>query len=461
MDETALNILITSTFNPAGMAEASAMMSAMGQNFDTTTAKTKTLAAETAGLAAVQANHPASGKKFEESMRASATVLGETGGAADNLSRKLGGIQSLMGSGMGMTIGALAGAAVLGIGIEASKSAADQSDKNAAAQANLAQAFAATGKSLDSAQPSIQRWLDSNRQNIADVNVARDGMAMFVRAGFDLPTAMDAMGAAVNLAAIKHVDLATAQRSVLLGMEGNARGLKDLGIDLKTITGADDNATNAHKALDAATKGVDSATRSHDLAVQHLTDVEHQLAGKHTLTASEAIKLRDAHQKVDDTSRSLADAQGKVSDAQNDVNNSMSTAKGVLQEVRDKTANGTGALTDLEKKQNDTNRQWSDFSNRIGPDVNRAHANMIQDQGALFGWLDKNYGAISNVTGALAFLVTSGAAHPDWNSFFGSLHSNLDSLLGKIGALHGGLSGGFSIPNRAGGGGGGANDFMT
>jgi hypothetical protein len=88
-----------------------------------------------------------SSANLEEAMHHGSITLGEYGQQWDGLSRKLGGVQGLMNSGLGLGLAGLAGAAALGLGVAGAKSAVDNAEQQEKAYASLAQAAAIKGQS--------------------------------------------------------------------------------------------------------------------------------------------------------------------------------------------------------------------------------------------------------------------------------------------------------------------------
>ena len=321
--------------------------------------------AQTRHTAAVK-EHTISERDLSREAAISARAMGQLGAAGGeaverftNLTTAAGGLQ-----------GTLLGVGVLGLGavVEGTKSAIEQSERHERAVKDLEQAYEASGIFLDLYRGKIQNFLDTNRRFITDQEQAREGFAMMTRAGLDQNMVFEAMNVSLDLAALKHITLEDAERRVLLGLEGNARGLKELGIQLKTIQGEDDNTAKAAKNLEEATKKVEEATKAHEIAARRLLEMETALKDKgHKPTHEELLKLEDAQKKAKDSSDELTAAQAKQKEAHEATTHAVDTQNKTLAELKDKTDQGRKSTTDLEQSTNDLRRSWQDLSDQAGP----------------------------------------------------------------------------------------------
>jgi len=78
--------------------------------------------------------------------------------------------------------------------------------------------------------------------------------------GLNWSQVMAAMGPITDMAAAKHLDLATAARDVLLGMQGSGRALKELGITLPPTIPSATMLASAITALGKAQEKVATTT---------------------------------------------------------------------------------------------------------------------------------------------------------------------------------------------------------
>lgn len=308
-----------------------------------------------------------------------ARAMGALGARGSEVVDRFTALGGIMGSSGVLGIGI--GSAIVGVGalVEGTKSVIEISEKHERSVKDLEQAYKASGYQLGQFRGDIEGWIDSNKGFIESQDQAREGFAMMTRAGLDQNQVMDAMNVSLDLAALKHISLEDAERRVLLGLEGNARGLKELGIQLKTIQNEDDNTVKAAKNLEEANKKVEEATRAHDVAVRHLEEMQVSLTQKgHKPSHEELMKLEDEQKKVKDTSDALSEAQAKQQHAHEEAGRSISTQAKTLAELKEKTDDGRQSVTDLERSQRELNRAWEDFGNTVGPTVAKSLAQDIE-----------------------------------------------------------------------------------
>ena len=102
---------------------------------------------------------------------------------------------------------------------------------------------------------------------------------------------MKLLGEATDLAAAKHESLGQAATDLGKVYNGNTKLLKEFGI----VVAKQPNYLKAEATATSQAQKADAALMS---AKQHLADIEELDAGKKKLTTAEAIRLRDAEDKV-------------------------------------------------------------------------------------------------------------------------------------------------------------------
>jgi hypothetical protein len=384
--------------------------------------------------------------------REAAKAMGALGASGAEVTERFSALAGVMGSGGGM--GIALGAVLVGVGalVEGGKKINETYQEQLTAAGELKQATDATGASYEEASRALEDYVKQSEGLVSNVNQAKDVEAGFIRAGFDVKDSMTDVSIAVNLAAIKHEDLATAGHQVLLMLEGNGRVARELGIDMKTLANSSDNVDVAFKSQEAATKAVSAAqsevatkTRILRDASDQLKMTEDGLAVKHTLTAVEADRLATAHQRVNDASSNLKSAQDKLTGAEKDVTNAQDNLSGaqdraklVQAELNKKTADGTAVLTEQQRAQNTLGQEWDKFAGQTGPGVDRAITTMDTS-------LAQSVVALQDVAGAVQSVI--------W--WVGNLINWIESIPPipepQGGGTGGGSGGKFGGP-RAGGG---------
>jgi hypothetical protein len=336
-------------------------------------------------LSATQRNvvvpaHEATAKSsanLEEAMHHGSITLGEYGQQWDGLSRKLGGVQGLMNSGIGLGLAGLAGAAALGLGVAGAKSAVDNAEQQEKAYASLAQAAAIKGQSDQQLVATTNALIATNTSYIANQYDAVNAMALFTRAGFDQKTAAEALQVSINLAALKSISLADAAQMVDLAMMGNGRAVRELGIDMKSLTAEQDTSETAAKNLDTAQKNVDTSSQHLAVSQQSLRDLEDSLHAKRTLSQVDLDHLAEKQAAVTKASNDLKEAQGKLTTAQDAAGTSTDKQQKILAELAQKTDGGTESVTKMEQAQNRLNRTWQDASRGLGETLIPAVTNYL------------------------------------------------------------------------------------
>src|SRR5215472_12440405 len=368
MPESTLDVLIKSKFEGSGVTAAKTEMASLGTatggatvNFKehSTAAKEATVAERDIGREAT----------------VTARAMGEAGAKGAELTDRFLALGGVMGSSGALGIGL--GAAIVGVGglVEATKSIIEISDAHEVSVKDLAQAYQSAGVDLSKYQGSIDDFLDTNARFIADQNVAREGFAEFTRAGLTQSEVMRAMNDSLDLAALKHRSLSEAEQAVLLATQGNARGLKDLGIDVSALKASSENAAMAQKELAKANDELTKKQDAYNRALQEFMD-------KPTQARSEALARAQ---------QALAKATSDQQTAQDNANHSLDLATQTFDKLEPKLRGGRDATSDLQQQTNLLNKNWDDFANRVGP-------TMIKSLAEDIGWIN----AAANAIGAAA-----------------------------------------------------------
>src|SRR5882672_860977 len=171
-----------------------------------------------------------------------------------------GAITNLVGS-FGRANLALAGvAAGIGLLIVGGKSMIDISEKHQVATLGLSQAYSAAGTDLTKYQRNIDDFMLSNRRYVSDQSQVIDGYAKLTRSGLTQAEVQKDMGRAVDIAALKHIDLSEAVDLLVKAEQGRFRGLIDLGISTGKYSDAQGNLVNGTKDVSRAMDELDKKT---------------------------------------------------------------------------------------------------------------------------------------------------------------------------------------------------------
>lgn len=178
--------------------------------------------------------------------------------------------------------GALAG---VGLGLQALGS------KDQAAHQQLQAAVAATGKSYDDYSEQVEAAIKNQEKFGDSASETQNALAALTEATNDPAKALKLLGEATDLAAAKHESLSQAATDLGKVYNGNTKLLKQFGI----VVAKQPNYLKAEATATSQAQKADAALMS---AKQHLADIEELDAGKKKLTTAEAIRLRDAEDKV-------------------------------------------------------------------------------------------------------------------------------------------------------------------
>jgi hypothetical protein len=343
--------------------------------------------------------------------RASKTMEKDATAAAGKEAKGGGGIGGMIGGLLGIPgpagLAVVAIGALIGIGTEAAKTSEEVTK-----QENLLDlAYQAHGSTLDANRAALETLIGTGERYGQGADAVRAAVLELVQAGHSQADVMTSMGPILMLAQQKHMALADAAKAVELAEMGNAKVLKDLGIALPKVT-------NAQAALDKATQGVTKAHTGLTSAGNALKLMEDSLAGKHKLTAAEALRLKIAHEKVTTASDALRAAQDKLTAAQK-ANVSTGVRQNlVLDALHSKLGDAKSAATSEEVVTTKLSNSWQKFAMVVGPPVM-----------GVFNWL----------LNALSDMITwlGDAAHwvQNLGASFGAALRPIKDVLGAIGGV--------------------------
>jgi hypothetical protein len=260
-------------------------------------------------------------------------VLGPFGDALSGIDEAIGSIgkhakdigPSMLGIG-----GAMAG---IGAGLSAVGS------KDQAAHQQLQASVEATGASYDDYAKRIEGAIKHQEKFGDTAGQTQDALRVLTQATGSPTKALGLLSEATDLAAAKHEDLNTAATQLGKVYNGNGKLLKEFGIQTT-------KAGSATKGLETATKQANAADKALASAKQHLADIEALDAGKKKLTTSEAIRLRDAQNKVRDATVTARTAHQKLAAAQDAAKNSAKNQGGAMVELAAKLHGQASAAAD-------------------------------------------------------------------------------------------------------------------
>lgn len=192
-----------------------------------------------------------------------------------------------------------------------------------AALAGIGVALSKQGRELEKSQIALRQVIENSGKSFSDYEIrlaeatkiqakyghgaadVRDALTKLTLSTKSPDRALESLTLTSNIAALKNIDLADA--AVLVGRiyAGNAKVLKQFGVDGVRAT---ETTKNLKEATDAHAKAI----RDLNTAQQRLSDLEAIQAGKAKLSVQDAIALRDARQ-------GLADAQAETARTATDL----------------------------------------------------------------------------------------------------------------------------------------------
>lgn len=177
-------------------------------------------------------------------------------------------------------VGVAAGFAAFDIGAHALSSMTDEANADQKAMTTLLQAMQQggeqTGPQFAAALKDIQEKGSALGFSAADTTNA---LAHMREAGISTAQGMSALPAIYDLARAKGLDLDTATRDVVLGMQGQGRALKDLNVELPPAVGSTTSLLNAQQKYNDAVAKYGENSKQAQTALQTLNNTQRNVAG--------------------------------------------------------------------------------------------------------------------------------------------------------------------------------------
>jgi len=144
----------------------------------------------------------------------------------------------------------------------------------------------------------------------------RQALALLVGVTHDQDDAQTVMNAAMDLARLKGVDLATASDVMMKAMNGNTKGLKAYGVLVTPVTTAQDLLKKSTKDATAAQIAAAKAADLNATQTKMLADVEAMAGGQAKAYSETSVgKLAAAHEKVNEAMVKLGGIIDKIVNA--------------------------------------------------------------------------------------------------------------------------------------------------
>ncbi len=225
---------------------------------------------------------------------------------------------------------------------------------------SLDAAYKAHGTSLANNRTALEEAIKTGEEYGRSADDTRAAVLKLVEAGVSQKDVTASLPAVFDLMIAKHITAEEAATAMAKAMMGSGRALLDLGVKLPKVTTAAQDTAAGEKQLAKASKDVQTTH-------QHLKDVEHELAGKHKLTAAEAIKLRDAHRKAREAAHHLKQVQAALNTVTDDATRKSKNLKVAADAVTGATGDQKDSVNELAKKTATLGDKWEVFTTKIGP----------------------------------------------------------------------------------------------
>jgi hypothetical protein len=212
-----------------------------------------------------------------------------------------------------------AGAAAIKIGIDAVQAAIEDQK----AQVQLAQALKNTTNATDAQVAAVEDYIDATARasGVADDQL-RPSLERLLRSTSDITKAQQLQKIALDVAAGTGKDLASVSDALSRAYEGQYKGLKDLGLELKTSITTTKKVTVSKKDLEKAEISAEGATLRVQAAQERLNKVLNN-------SKSDALDVARAQNALDAAQQKASESADKFEKAQSKVGKSISTTKEV------------------------------------------------------------------------------------------------------------------------------------
>lgn len=289
----------------------------------------------------------------------------------------------------------------------------------------------------------VEASIRVNEQYGFGADDTRGAIIKLTEAGMSLADQQAAMGPITDLARAKNISLTDAAKAYELALMGNARALKEFGIALPKV-GAE------QAAVTKATTAANSASLQLTNAQNSLKLTEDALAGKHKLTAAEALRLQIAHEKVTLAQQKLRQAQANLTAAQEKANATGVRSETINQAITKAVGGQKAATSEMNVVQAKLGDAWQKLATVVGPPLEALFAGvlnvvafLIDKFSDLLTWLGKVGDAIAN--------SPIGGFIKSVSGFVGGVAGKLGDVIGSIGNMLPHFASGGAVEPRAGG----------
>jgi len=216
-----------------------------------------------------------------------------------------------------LAVGAAAATMAVKIGIDAVQAAIEDQ----AAQVNLAKALQNTTGATDTQIASVEKYIDATaRATGVNDGQLRPSFERLLRSTEDITKATSLQTLALDIARGTGKDLASVSDALGRAYEGQYKGLKDLGIELKTSVTTTSKVKVSKESLAKAETAAEGATLRVTAAQEKLNKVLNN-------AKSDALDIARAQNAFEAAQQRAADATDKYEKSQNSLGKTIQTTK--------------------------------------------------------------------------------------------------------------------------------------
>jgi hypothetical protein len=273
--------------------------------------------------------------------------------------------------------------------------------KDQAARQQLQASVEATGSAWDDYSSKVEEAIKHNERFGDTANVTENSLQILTQATGSPQVALKLLSTATDLAAAKHESLTDAATQLGKVYNGNTKLLKQFGINIAS-------ATAATKAAETATRRADTADRALAAAKDHLNNVEAIDATRKKLTATQALSLQSAEQKVTEATTAATKAHQTAAAAQDTATAATKNQAGAVDQLGQKLQGQAIAKSDtflgkVKAVTTSLEDQAAAFGNKYGPALGVA-SEAVAVLGAAYsgakGLIDKHAASVKAASAA-------------------------------------------------------------
>lgn len=283
-----------------------------------------------------------------------------------------GGLGSIMGFGSGTLALGAAGLGLAGV-FELGKSLTRTYQEQQHAIRDLKSAYDDVNVPFDNYNRQINDFIVKNARFIDNQAEVREGYATLTRAGIDQVNVQKAIDDALDISGNTGKTFTESLNLVLGGLEGNTRGLKMLGIQVKDYGDLTGSTAVREKERASAEKAVQNATEAYTNAQRAEAEEQQRLHDKLVVTANDLMTLQDRKEKAADAAQKLTDAHANLTKVTQDGNEVVQHRSDLLATIATTNKDGRDSTDAVKQSSNELHASWNKLAKDSGPALVSIH----------------------------------------------------------------------------------------